>query len=357
MRYPSTHSSRPFRFLLLATVALLLFSACSSNDSVYTGHFEAFGGQVDVTIVGVPVADARQAVETLRQDFAYMERAWDPDGSGALARTNRLLATGAPFSAPPSILPLIDRGRTLALLADGLLNPAFGKVRALWKFEDDTGEGFRPPGEAAVEDLLRMEPSLQDIEVNGFRLHSSNEAVALDFSEFVEGYAVDQAIFRLLELGIDDAMVNVGGNLRAIGSRAGHPWRVPVRRDDGTGVLATLDIQGDESIITVGTFENYGDFEGRRYHDLLDPRTGWPAEGVRAVTVVHRDATTAHAAATALFVAGPSRWPEEAAIMGVNQAMVIDEQGTLHLSSRLEPRLRFMGRKPAIRIIGETDSR
>ena len=351
-----TYARRPFRLLLLVTAALLLINACSSNDSVYTGHFEAFGGQVDVTIVGVPVADARQAVETLKQDFAYMERAWDPDGSGALARANRLLATGAPFSAPPSILPLIDRGRTFALLADGLLNPAFGKVRALWKFENDSGEGFRPPDGAAIDDLLRKDPSLQDISVNGFRLRSSNEAAALDFSEFAEGYAVDQAVLRLLELGIDDAMVNVGGNLRAIGSRAGHPWRVPVRRDDGTGVLATLDIQGDESIITVGTFEKYGDFEGRRYHDILDPRTGWPAEGVRTVTVVHRDATTAHAAATALFVAGRERWPELAAAMGVDQAMVTDEQGTLHLSPRLEPRLRFMGEKPEITIIGETDN-
>jgi thiamine biosynthesis lipoprotein len=352
-----THAKRPFRLLFLVTAALLFINACSSNDSVYTGHFEAFGGQVDVTIVGVPVADARKAVETLKQDLAYMERAWDPDGSGALARVNRLLATGAPFSAPPSILPLIDRGRTLALLADGLLNPAFGKVRALWKFESNSAEGFRPPDRAAVDELLRMEPSLQDISVNGFRLRSSNEAVALDFSEFMVGYAVDQAVLRLLELGIHDAMVNIGGNLRAIGSRAGHPWRVPVRRDDGTGVLATLDIQGDESIITVGTFEQYGDFEGRRYHDILDPRNGWPAEGVRTVTVVHRDATTAHATATALFVAGRERWSELAGAMGVDQAMVIDAEGTLHLSPRLEPRLRFMGGKPGIRIIGEMDSR
>ena len=74
-----THARRRFRFLLPVTAALLFLNACSSNDSVYTGHFEAFGGQVDVTIVGVPAADARQAVETLRQDFAYMERAWDPD--------------------------------------------------------------------------------------------------------------------------------------------------------------------------------------------------------------------------------------------------------------------------------------
>ncbi len=345
----------PIAALMVLAPALFLF-ACTGNDSVYTGHFFAFGGQVDITIVGVHEREARAAVNAVERDFAYMEKAWNPNRAGALARTNKLLATGETFTAPPSVLPLLERARQFEALTGGLVNPALGKVHSLWVFDDHPSNPFRPPDNAAVDDLMARKPSLADIENDDFRLRSRNSAVMLDFDSFLKGYAVDQAIHRLLELGVDNALINVGGDLRAIGSRAGHPWNVPIRRSDGTGVFATLDVRGDESLATVGQFENYRDHDGTRYHHILDPRTGHPSKGAKSVTVVYRDAATAQAAATALFIAGPDGWVEVAAKTGLRQAMLIDNNDTLHITPELHQRLRILGDAPPMELRQPQDS-
>lgn len=336
------------RVVLLAW-SLFTLAGCSS-DAVYSGHFPAFGSQVDVTIVGVKRHEARAAIDALTRDFGYMEQAWRMPSAGALGRTNQLLATGRRFSASPSVLPLVETARQLAAASGGLLNPAHGRLLHLWGFYREDVEKFEPPGGGAIAALVDQAPSMDDISVDGLHLQSSNPAVALDFVGFLKGYAIDQAVDHLRDRGIRNAIVNAGGDLRAIGSRAGHPWRAVVRRADGTSVMATLDIKGDESIVSVGAYERYFSWQGHRYHHILDPRTGWPAALTKSVTVVHPRATVAHAAATALFVAGPGSWARVAARMGVDQVLLTDAAGVLHMTPGLAARLRFLDKQPEARI-------
>jgi len=334
--------------LMLLIMAVLAMAACGTNDSVYTGHFNAFGGRVDVTIVGVPVGDAQEAIAALAKDFRYMEEAWSPVTEGSLRRANGLLASGASFTAPPSLMPLIEKGRMLEEITGGLINPALGGLPKLWGFYDSDPDNFRPPDIATVTALLEKRPSMADIRVEGFHVQCTNPVALLDFDSFLKGYAIEQAVLHLRELGIKNAMINAGGDLRAIGSRAGHPWHVTIRRPDGTGVLATLDLIRDESVITVGSYEDYRTWKGTHYHHLLDPRSGWPADRTRSVTVIADDATTAHAAATAMFVAGPEGWPEIASRMEVQQVLLMDTDGTLHMTPQISKRLRFLEKMPPV---------
>ncbi|MEN8175811.1 MAG: FAD:protein FMN transferase [Pseudomonadota bacterium] len=337
--------------LVWLTGAALLLGGCSHNDSVYTGNFEAFGSLVDVTIVGIPIEKSQDAVRLLEQDFAFMQEAWNPARPGPLTLTNHMLLEGSPFSAPPSILPLVNLAREYAKVSDGMLNPAQGNLVRLWGFYDVNCEDFRPPDEHAIANTLAGTPRMDDLEIDGFVVRTSNSQVALDFDSFVHGYAIDESIRRLREMGIEDALINVGGDVRAIGSRAGHPWNVPIRRSDGTGVLATLDVSGDRSIVTVGESERFLTWKGIHYHAILDPRTGYPAEGTRSVTVVHQDAATAEAAANALFIAGPEHWPVVAHRMGVEEVILVDDEGVLHMTPALHGRLRFLEKPKKIRTV------
>jgi thiamine biosynthesis lipoprotein len=106
-------------------------------------------------------------------------------------------------------------------------------------------------------------------------------------------------------------------------------------------VLATLELGEDESVLTSGDYERFFMYDGKRYHHVLDPRTGYPAEGAMAATVICRGAAEGDAAATALVVAGPSEWQAVAHDMGIAQAMLIDGLGHIHLTEPLRPRLRF----------------
>ena len=101
-------------------------------------------------------------------------------------------------------------------------------------------------------------------------------------------------------------------------------------------------VSGDESLFTSGDYDRNFIYEGKTYHHIIDPRTGYPAEGTRSVTVAHTDATTADAAATALFVAGPDHWHEVARRMGMRYVLLVDSEGTVHMNPAMAERLELV---------------
>ncbi len=327
-----------------------LVTACSPGDPAYNDRVQAFGAHIDVSILGVHRATAEWAVSQLAQDFAFMDQAWDAWGSGPLARTNLLLATGKDFSAPPSVLPLITRAAKLAAESDDLFNPATGRLTAAWGFQSTGPHCIDPPSADTLARLVQSHPRMSDISVHGMQVRTTNPAVELDFSGLITGYGIDKAIEHLKDMGIHDALVNAGGNVRAIGSRDGKPWRVAIRRPDGTGVYATIDLMGDESVFSAGDAERSDGCDGNSYLHIIDPRTGYPATGTRAVTVVDTSAATADAAARALFVAGPQRWAEIAERMGIKCALLIDSHDVLHITPAMEDRLSFVAPVQDVRV-------
>jgi thiamine biosynthesis lipoprotein len=117
-------------------------------------------------------------------------------------------------------------------------------------------------------------------------------------------------------------------------------------------VIASIDVSGDESVFTSGDYERFFESGGRRYHHIIDPRTGYPAMGTRSVTVVCSNGAVADAAATALFVAGPDKWPAIAESMGVDQVMLIASDGRVQMTASMEKRIHFEnGYSPAVGIL------
>jgi thiamine biosynthesis lipoprotein len=186
---------------------------------------------------------------------------------------------------------------------------------------------------------------MADIRRDGIKIQTQNPALKLDFGAFAKGYAVDRAIDVLREMGINNAVVNAGGDLRAIGRHGDRPWRVGIRHPREAGILASVEVEGDESVFTSGDYERYFDWEGTRYDHIIDPRSGYPAQGLSSVTVFSRQADLADAAATALFVAGPEEkdWLPVARAMGITGAMLVDDEGRVQITPGIRKRLYFEG--------------
>lgn len=330
--------SRQAIVLLLAALA----AGCAREEPVKRHSFLAMGTIVELTLYGVPAPVAERAHGAIEADFTYMEQTWHAWRPGALGRINTLLATGEWFSGPPSVLPLIVEAQRLTRASGGLFDPGIGRLVALWGFHDDApGAERRPPEPARIAELVTARPSVLDVEVRGIRLRGRNPAVRLDFGAFAKGVAVDRAIERLRRLGVHNALVNAGGDLRVLGRHGERPWRIGIRHPRKPGVLASLEVADGEAVFTSGDYERYFTWEGHRYHHILDPRTGRPARGLISVTVVHDDGSEADAAATALFVAGPGGWPAVAARMGIRQVLAVDAQGRLRATPALARRLRI----------------
>jgi len=256
-------------------------------------------------------------------------------------RINGLLQTGIPFSVAPSTLPLIQRAQELSVASNGLFNPAIGKLIKLWGFQDDIRENEIPPDNDKILELVNQHPAMSDIIINGITLQGKNPAVSLDFGAFAKGYGVDVGIKHLRDLGIHNAIINAGGDLRAIGKRGHRPWRIGIRDPRKEGVIASIDMGEDESIFTSGDYERFFEYEGKRYHHIIDPRTGYPAEHTRSVTVIHTNGAEADAAATALFVAGPKEWHTIAKALNIKYVMLIDNNGVVHMNPAMAKRIQF----------------
>ena len=194
-------------------------------------------------------------------------------------------------------------------------------------------------GKGAIAALVARDPSMDDLEIAGRRVSTTNTAVQLDFGGFAKGVALDRAVDILRDHGIRHAIVNAGGDLNTLGRAAGRPWRVAVRHPEEWGVLASLEPRDGEVVYTSGNYQRFREDKGIRYGHIIDPRDGMPVRDIVSATVLGRDGALADAAATALSVAGPGDWRDVAKAMGVDRALLVESDGTLHMTDAMRERI------------------
>ncbi|SCZ55678.1 FAD:protein FMN transferase [Thiohalomonas denitrificans] len=335
---------RPLRMAAFFLLLAVLLTACSRTGTE-TLRYElyVFGTLVNVTLWEVQPEEGEVAITELNEAFQRMHHDWHAWKPGPLVDINRAIARGESTEVIPSLVPIIEQSKVLERRSDGLFNPAIGGLLSIWGFQSDQPPSGPPPASEAIAEWVEQAPSMENVHLDGNVLTSDNPAVQLDFGAFAKGYAVDLAIRHLRERGIENAIVNAGGDLRAIGSKGEKPWRVGVRHPQGGGVMAAIEVRDDESVFTSGNYERYREHEGVHYPHILDPRTGMPIESVTSVTVIHDNGAEADAAATALIVAGPKEWHRIAEQMGIRYVMLVDDGGTIYMNPAMAERVDLQG--------------
>ncbi len=323
-----------------ALLVLLLLTSCS-RDEERSAEFFVFGTIVEVKLWGVSEQHASQAFSDLQQMFQGMHRDWHAWQPGRLTDINNAFANGESAIADEAIVEMIRRSQAIEKKTQGRFNPAIGGLIRLWGFHTSEYPVTGPaPTQDQINSILNHRPSSSDISITDLELYSSNPAVLLDFGGIAKGYAIDLSIQLLQDLDIHNAIVNAGGDLRAIGQHGDRPWRIAVRKPGG-GNIGSVDVQNDEAIFTSGNYERFRQHETQRYPHILDPRSGWPAKDIASVTVISEEGLYADAAATALVVAGLDDWPEVARALGLKQIAVVDEAGIVYLTPQMQQRMQF----------------
>jgi thiamine biosynthesis lipoprotein len=328
---------KPFTLLLC-----LCLAACTEKSSEQRAEFFIFGTLLEVTIWGVDESEALQAFSLLQTQFQEMHRDWHAWEPGLLTEVNQAFASGLPAQASRSIVEMTRRSQRLEEQTGGRFNPAIGALIRLWGFHTSEYPVVGPPpGRARIEAMVSQNPSSRDILLDGLTMTSSNPAVQLDFGGIAKGYAIDIASDTLKNMGISNAIINAGGDLRAFGSHGDRPWKIAVR-DPAGGIIAALETGEDEAIFTSGNYERFRQDNESRYPHILDPRSGWPVKELASVTVITREGWLADAAATALIVAGLDDWEEVSRSLGLDQVLLIDESGKAYLTQKMNGRLEFV---------------
>ncbi len=325
--------------IALALCALLAW-AVWRQPSVVVQHRELFALG---TLVQVSIADPLPPalMSEIQAELRAFERRWSPQGDGELARLNQLLAHQARAPLPEALRAGIQAAREACRLSEGLFDPAMGALVQLWGFDDEERYRSAPPPPQDIRQALDASPSLCEAEL-GEDIVLSAIGARLDFGASAKGRAVDDIIELLRRHGVRNAIVNAGGDLRAIGRRPERAWRIGIRQPRGASaqdVLASLNVADGEAVFSSGDYERYFLHEGRRYHHIIDPRDGYPAAGSQSASVLHGSAELADAAATALFVAGPDEAGRIMQGMGVSHWLLVDAQGGIHASPAMRQRL------------------
>ncbi len=334
----------PLTFLTLFALLFALVG-CSKEVPVYHEQSFVFGTMVEVTITGEEEARARELAGKVLADFDYLHRtlhAWEP---GSLSRMNAVFAQSPSKAAVvPGLVPVIQDAARFSDMSGGLFNPAIGKLIKLWGFQSDE---FKPqlPDPREIGALVQANPRMADIVFEGIQFYSKNPMVQIDLGGYAKGYALDLAAETLRGQGVKGALINIGGNIIAVGSRGGKPWRVGVQHPRKAAAIASLELHDGEAIGTSGDYQRYFELDGKRYCHIIDPRTGYPVQGVQAVTVLiprgSNAGTLSDVASKPAFIAGVKGWRAAAQAMGAESAMLIDERGEVYLTAAMKKRLEF----------------
>lgn len=339
--------------LCVFALSVSLLSSCSRPPSLYQDQFLAFGTVVSLSTWGASETQNREASRLIREDFSAMHDTWHAwKKGGLLGEINHNISIGEVTPISTEAAELLQQSADLSRQSNHLFNPAIGKLVALWGFHSEEWQG-PPPSQEVIAPLLQSAPTLDDLQFHQGTVQSRNPDLKIDLGGIAKGYAVDRAIEQLQKLGIEHAIVNTGGDLRAIGARGERHWNVGIRAPDGGDPVASLQPQGDESIFTSGDYERMFTYQGTRYHHIINPQTGWPASDTRSVTVIHSSATIADAAATALLVATPEQRATIAEQMGIRYVLLIDQQGAYHMSKPMEQRITLLQEPPTTHRLGK----
>lgn len=339
--------------IILAALLSLFVVSCARAPQSESFELYVFGTLVTISVWDGEPSAVNAAVAEITRTFQQMHHDWHAWKPGPLVEINKAISEGRETPVPESIAELISHSQQLYLQSDGLFNPAIGGLLNLWGFQGDGRPSGPPPSSESIAHWVEASPGMDDLQLHDGLLSSSNPAVQLDFGAFAKGVAVDQAIAILRTHGLENAIVNGGGDLRVIGSKGEAPWRVGIRHPQGQGVLAALEVKGDESVFTSGNYERYREHEGVHYAHILDPRTGMPVVGITSVTVLHQNGGVADAAATALVVAGVKDWQRIAKQMGIAAVMLVDDVGTVYMSPAMQQRIQFTAEPPANIVISD----
>ncbi len=221
---------------------------------------------------------------------------------GALRRLEQQ-ARLAPTRGSAGLIAVLTRSQYFAALTDGAFDCTVGALTSLWDFPD----AVVPPAPAQIDSALALVGyEGLDVAVQSFRINRPE--LQLDLGAAAKGYAVDQAVAAMQELGVEAGVIEAGGDIRYWGEKPdGRPWLFGVQHPRTSEQYITVEDLGLAAIATSGDYEQYFDWEGERYHHLLDPKTGYPARACISATVWSANALDADILSTAVFVLGPDQ--------------------------------------------------
>ena len=236
--------------------------------------------------------------------------------------------TAVPVSQ--EVIEVIQRSLFWSEKTKGAFDITIGPAQELWDFEKSS-----PPSKASIAEAIKKIDSAK-IQLGQHTVFLTEEKMAINLGAIAKGYAVDKAIQILKNNKIKNALINAGGDLKTLGKNPERlPWKIGLQHPrKPESLLASFSIL-EKAVATSGDYQKYFELGGKRYHHILDPKTGDPSTGSISATAIANNVMDADALSTALFVLGPEKGIALLDSLRDIEGLVVGTNGKVKLSKNM----------------------
>ena len=298
-----------------------------------------------ITVIGYENTKAEfdAVAEEIISQFAEYHRLYSIyhrfDGTENLCTVNELVdGKHRTVSVDRRIIDMLLYAKEMYAVTNGIVNVAMGSVLSLWHNYREIGKDN--PAQASLPPIENLKAAAEHTDISKMVIDEENNTITLtdplmklDVGAIAKGYATERVARSLEEQGITGYVLNVGGNIRVIGSKPdGGKWTVGIENPLDEEYFAYLNLT-KESVVTSGSYQRYYYVDGKPYHHIIHPDTLMPAEGFLSVSVICNDSGFGDALSTALFCLPLKEGMEFVESLPETEAMWVTEQGTKTVSS------------------------
>jgi thiamine biosynthesis lipoprotein len=322
--------------LLVMMLLLLVYIGYKSITARYAGVSEssyAMGTFFEIKVNGKNSGEHVKIALAKVREISELINYYD-EKSEVSAINN--MAGISPVAVGHDTFDLIDKALRISRQTGGAFDLTIGPLVDIWNFNSKRHTEIPGGNELVYAQHL--------VNYNNVTLNPQNETVKLlypgmkmDLGGAGKGYAISRARSILVERGVKSAIISAGSSIATIGDNKGKPWRIgikdPRHPDDVVGVVS---LTAGQALSTTGDYEKYFELGGKRYHHILNPATGMPADECRSVTIISEDASQADMLSTAVFAMGPKRGIAFVSSFLNVSAVIIDKDGNVITSPGLK---------------------
>ncbi|AGI38826.1 hypothetical protein CSTERTH_03600 [Thermoclostridium stercorarium subsp. thermolacticum DSM 2910] len=317
--------------LLLICFVFLTFTACSQAKPLKESRF-LLDTLVEITIYNKNSQDVMSELFDKIQAFENKFSKYAEDSEISQINNN----AGTYVNVSEDTFELIEQSLYFSEISDGLFDISIGPLVDLWGINQ---ENPRVPTQREI-DLAKEKIGYRNISLNRENMSVSvAEGMSLDTGAIAKGFITDRLVSVLRERKIESALLNLGGNLYLYGTKPdGSDWTIGIRDPFGLqgDYMATVSLK-DTSIVTSGIYERYFEADGKRYHHILNPKTGYPEDNeLASVSIISPSSTMCDGLSTTCFLLGLGKGMELIESLENAEAIMITRDKKVYLSSGLK---------------------
>ena len=319
---------------IIALVLLLSTSLCSAQDS-YKRTLKLMGSRFDITVVAKDSLAANRYINTAIAEIERIEKlisSWDQNSQTSEININ---AGIQPVAVDIELYNLIERALGLSQLTDGAFDISYASMDRIWKF--DGSMKVMPLEETIRKSVAKVGYQNILLDSSNQTVFLKNEGMKIGFGAIGKGYAADKAKQLLISQGVASGIINASGDMSTWGVQPdGSEWKVAITNPLNKNKAFALLPINNGAVVTSGNYEKYVEFNGKRYTHIIDPRTGYPSEGIISATVFAPVAELADALATSIFVMGIEVGLDRINQMPNVECIIIDDKGNIKKSNNIQ---------------------